>query len=193
MPSRLKLPATDLPAPRRLPILAREIYEPQEDSALLLRAIMEGGYSGARACDMGTGSGVLANELAKRFGKVVAVDVNAAARKSAFAANVSFVLSDLFSGVRDRFDLIAFNSPYLPGDEDARWSCGDGSKLVDFLRQAKGRLARGGKILFLISSLTPERVGQAARKLYSARIIAEQRLPGFETIFVLELSLARKR
>jgi release factor glutamine methyltransferase len=167
-----------------------EVYEPQEDSFLLLEVLQKLRLSGGTACDMGTGSGLLANELAKSFKEVVAVDANPAALKSRFAKNVRTVESDLFSKVKEKsFDLIVFNSPYLPGDEDARWSCGDGSLLVRFLAQAAERLADGGQVLLLVSSLTPKKVPASARKLFGrVEIAAEKRLPGFETLFVLRLS-----
>jgi release factor glutamine methyltransferase len=184
-------PAKKIPLPLGMKFPSPEIYEPQEDSSLLLGAIRKLNLSGKLACDMGTGSGILANELAKRFGKVIAVDVNPEALKSDFAKNVVPIESDLFANVKEKkFDLIVFNSPYLPGEEDARWSCGDGTVLATFLKQAKGRLSEKGRILFLLSSLTPQVVSETARKLFKrVEIVAEERLPGFETIFVLELGI----
>ncbi len=171
----------------------QEVYEPQEDSELLLSVIRKLGLSGKLACDMGTGSGILANELAKGFGAVVAADVNPAALdpKNFAAKNIRPVESDLFSGIPERrFDLVVFNSPYLPGDEDARWSCGPDAKVVaDFLARAAGRLSEKGEILLLISSLTPPQASAAARRLFRrVEIAGERRLPGFETLFVLRLS-----
>ncbi len=169
-----------------------EIYDPSEDSALLVGEILSGKYSGETACDMGTGSGIVAKALAKFFGRVVAVDINPRARESFSwedAEKISFVESDMFSKVRkEKFDLIAFNSPYLPGFEDRRWSCGDGEVLVRFLSDAKEFLSETGEILFLVSSLTPETVLSEARKLYAVSIASEMRLPGFETLFLLRLS-----
>jgi len=169
----------------------REIYDPSEDSALLLSEILSGKYSGEMACDMGTGSGIAAKALAKFFGRVVAVDINPGARESFSgkdAEKISFVESNLFGSVpKAKFDLIVFNSPYLPGFEDRRWSCGDGEILVEFLSDAVGFLSERGEILFLISSLTPERVLSEARRIYSVSIASEMRLPGFETLFLLRL------
>jgi methylase of polypeptide subunit release factors len=149
--------------------------------------------SGKLACDMGTGSGILARELAGKFRMVVAVDINPGILTLDFPENVRAVRSDLFGKVREKnFELIVFNSPYLPGAEDARWSCGDGSLLVKFLERAKGKLAKGGRIIFLISSLTPEIVQKRARGLFSVEILAEKRLPGFETLFVLGLRRGKR-
>ncbi|MFH0962017.1 MAG: methyltransferase [archaeon] len=172
--------APNFPAPR-------EVYDPQEDSKLLLEKIE--GLSGKRACDMGTGSGILAKKLAKSFAQVIAVDVNPEAGKVEFPGNVEFVKGNLFSRIakRENFDLIVFNSPYLPGYEDRRWSCGEGEVLVEFLKSAEGHLEDDGKILFLISSLTPKIVSATARKLYRVEVVGEARLPGFETLFVLRL------
>lgn len=173
----------------------REIYDPSEDSALLVGEILSGKYSGETACDMGTGSGVVAKALANSFGRVVAVDINPRAKESFLGkenGKIAFVESDLFGSVPlEKFDLIAFNSPYLPGFEDARWSCGNGENLVKFLFDARRFLSERGEILFLISSLTPETVLSEARKNYSVSIASEMRLPGFETLFLLRLSPIR--
>src|SRR5690606_18476496 len=81
----------------------------------------------ARVLDIGTGSGAIALALAKErpLAQVVAIDVSpaalAVARTNAQAlalANVEFVQSDFYAGVRDgKFDLIASNPPYV-GDRD---------------------------------------------------------------------------
>lgn len=173
------------PAPPLFP-LPREIYEPAEDSRLLTTYVKR--LKGKRACDMGTGSGIVATALAAGFEKVVAVDINPFSGNSHFPKNVTFVESDLFSNVLGKFDLIAFNSPYLPGYEDRRWSCGKGEVILRFLEEAKRHISKGGKLVLLISSLTPEAVSNRARRIYSVKVVGEERLPGFETLFLLELS-----
>ena len=71
--------------------------------------------------DMGTGTGCIAIELAKYFknAEITAVDVCQltldTALKNAKMHNVeiNFVLSDIFSNVGDKFDLIVSNPPYI--------------------------------------------------------------------------------
>lgn len=170
-----------------------EIYEPQEDSYLLAGVLQ--GCLADRALDMGTGTGILASILAKNCKEVVAADINpeavARARKGIKAENVSFVLSDLFKNVKGKFDLIAFNPPYLPGEEDSRFSCGHKAKLLKrFFSGAKAHLSDKGKIVFLLSSLTPIKLAEIRKAGYGLRKLAEKKL-FFEKLTVYEAVLER--
>lgn len=75
--------------------------------------------------DIGTGSGCIAITLNKELGcKVVGVDISneaiAVAERNVInnEADVEFILSDVFSNVRDKFDVIISNPPYIRKDED---------------------------------------------------------------------------
>ncbi len=168
------------------------MYEPREDSELMLDAIRGLDLRGERALDMGTGSGILAGELAGRFEDVVAVDIQQEAvdRVDAFGIkNVEAVKSDLFENVNGgagagKFDLIVFNPPYLPEpyEDDVELHCGDGGVIARFLEGAKEHLKPGGRVLLLLSSITPKIPldGWKCRKVRSRKI-------SFEELFVLEL------
>jgi release factor glutamine methyltransferase len=85
-----------------------------------------------RILDVGTGSGVIALTLAKRFPKanVTATDISdealALARENALrlglAGNVLFLKSDLLAGVEGTFDLIVANLPYIATSDRATLS-----------------------------------------------------------------------
>ncbi|MBI4014740.1 MAG: methyltransferase, partial [Candidatus Aenigmarchaeota archaeon] len=101
-------------------------YYPEEDSLLLAEEARKAAKPGMGCLDMGCGSGIIAIMMAKKGAIVTATDVSkdsiAATRKNAIANDVAItaVESDLFAAVRDKYDLIAFNPPYLPegeGDE----------------------------------------------------------------------------
>lgn len=140
------------------------IYTPREDSFLLERYVKQ--YSkNKKVIDVGTGSGIQALS-AKESGakKVIACDINPEAVKLVNEKGIETFRSDLFSNIREKFDLVIFNPPYLPEDERED----DESKLVTtggkrgdeiilrFLKQAIEHLNKNGKILLLISSLTPQ-------------------------------------
>lgn len=123
------------------------------------------------------------------------------ARMNAMAnriTNVEFRLSDLFSsiGVNEKFNLIAFNPPYLPVKEkgllERSWSGGRGGlEVVEaFLRQAGGHLSPGGRILMVASSLNSMDglEGLFSRNVFSYAIIAEEKIP-FETLYVISSSV----
>ena len=97
-------------------------------------------------------------------GEVVALDVNPEAIEEASEnleghENVDVRESDLFENVEGVFDLIAFNPPYLPGDDEdvddeGMWVGGDtGEELTEeFLDEASDFLAEGGVVIFVVSS-----------------------------------------
>ena len=138
------------------------IYEPREDSYLLQKHVKE--YAHGKVLDMGTGSGIQAKTALEQTPDVLAVDINKEAVEYCQQQGIPSKQSDLFSNISEKYDLIIFNPPYLPEDkqEDAeskQITTGgqQGNELLTrFLQQAKKHLAPEGKILFVISSLTPD-------------------------------------
>jgi len=138
-----------------------KIYEPREDSFLLKKQVKR--FAKGNVLDMGTGSGIQAKEAAKKADKVVAVDINRKAiehcKKNIKDKKIKFKVSDLFSNVRGRFDLIIFNPPYLPNNPKSEDLALDGGKkgyeLIErFLKNARKHLEIKGKMLLVFSSLT---------------------------------------
>lgn len=140
------------------------IYEPREDSYLLMRNLSK--YVKNRSVlDVGTGSGIQAQEAIK-FGasKVLALDVNSEAVDAAIKKGINAIRSDLFSKITGKYDVIVFNPPYLPYDsqEDAESSLitsggPKGDELISrFLTQAPRFMTKKGIILIIVSSLTPK-------------------------------------
>lgn len=135
----------------------KPIYEPREDSFLLL-SVIEKQRPGENALDVGTGSGILALKLSKHAKKVIAVDINRKALKEFNKTikknrihNIKTVHSDLFSRVSGKFDLIVFNPPYIP-TEKIQFVDLDGGKngteiIERFLKDARKYLGKNGKIL----------------------------------------------
>ncbi|MEV0329164.1 methyltransferase [Micromonospora echinospora] len=94
----------------------RWYVDPLWEADLLIRLMLRRG--GARALDMGCGSGVLSLVLADRYESVLGVDVNprAVALSRLNAAlngltNVTFREGDMFEPAEGRFSRIVFNSP----------------------------------------------------------------------------------
>ena len=116
--------------------------------------------------DMGTGSGILAIESAKKGAKVIAIDINGdaikCARKNAKIHNVDIevICSDLFSCLKRRkiFDLIIFNIPYLdlkPRDTFDLSICDYKKEILKrFLDESHHHLKDGGKILIAYSTVS---------------------------------------
>ncbi len=149
--------------------LAKDVYEPAEDSYLMVEAALaEIGKSSQamRIIEIGTGSGIVSSVLMRNNPEhdYIATDISPLAVLCAKTNGLQVVRADLFAGLRGRFDLILFNSPYLPtapeervdGWLDHAWNGGkDGRTTINrFLQQLPAFLADGGVVLLLISSLT---------------------------------------
>jgi release factor glutamine methyltransferase len=140
-----------------------QVYTPDADTYLLLDAARQEVKGGDRVLEVGTGSGLIAVELAK-VTQVVATDINPHAVHCARSNGVAVVQNDLFCGIRNLFDVILFNPPYLPTQPEERiddWlehaldGGLNGRVVIERFSEHVGRvLAPGGRILLLISSLT---------------------------------------
>ncbi|MFF3846758.1 HemK2/MTQ2 family protein methyltransferase [Streptomyces sp. NPDC002328] len=149
------------------------MYAPQEDTELLTGALSEEPLArGADVLDVGTGSGALALEAARRDTRVTAVDVSrravCVARWNARRAGLPLrvLRGNLFDPVRgESFDLILTNPPYVPAPVPAdageprgsarAWDAGgDGRLVLDRIcREAPALLRPGGVLLMVHSAL----------------------------------------
>ncbi|HZF91718.1 HemK2/MTQ2 family protein methyltransferase [Streptomyces sp.] len=179
------------------PFIAPGVYRPQEDTSLLAAALSDEPLPpDASVLDVGTGSGALALEAARRGARVTAVDVS---RRAVWTAWVNARLSrlpvrirhgNLFEPVRgQRFDLILANPPYVPAPNGSlpprgrarAWDAGrDGRLLVDRIcREAPGVLRPGGVLLMVHSALSdPDRtVAQLREEGLKAAATRRSRIP----------------
>lgn len=144
------------------------VYSPREDSYTLLKALHNEPLSG-RGLELGVGTGVIALHICNHFDEFIGVDINLRAVDVAIhnaainnIQNVSFFYSDLFSHVSGTFDVIIFNPPYVPADEeitaveDLSYHGGkDGRRVLDqFLSQVPQYMSREGAAYFLHSSVS---------------------------------------
>ncbi|MCD6522339.1 MAG: methyltransferase [Candidatus Diapherotrites archaeon] len=153
------------------------LYEPHEDSFLLAEQVRR--FAKGKVLDMGTGTGILARVAKEAGAEVVTADINPEAKQDEFM----FIQSDLFEKISGRFDLIVFNPPYLPNDEEffdiALHGGETGRETLDrFLEQARNHLKKGGSILFVQSSITDIKKTQDKLKQlrYSYEILSKKHL-----------------
>jgi release factor glutamine methyltransferase len=174
------------------------VYEASDDSFLLLKNIKV--KKGENVLDMGMGSGIIGIHLAKLGANVTCADINPCAvelsKKNAGLNNVKInvVQSNLFEKIKNRFDVIVFNPPYLPTSKNERvddeinsaWDGGEeGDKVIlGFLKNFKKYLKKNGRCYLLVSSLNKK----ALKKIeeLDGGLIGEKKL-FFESLKVFQL------
>lgn len=187
-----------------------DVYEPAEDTFLFAENLTV--KEGERVMDVGAGCGILGILAAKKASNVLAVDLNPHAIRCAkensklngVSANMGFLQSSLFSALNPnvKFDLILFNAPYLPSEEwettswiERSWAGGaKGREVVDsFIQEVSNYLNSNGKVLLMQSTLTGvEETLRALNEIgFWAKVKAEQNLPFFETLTLIEAQAAK--
>ena len=174
------------------------VYEPSDDSFLLADNIRV--LENERVLDMGTGCGIQGIIASKMGATVTSSDISEEALKCAKknallnGADITFVKSDLFSGIEGGFDLIMFNPPYLPAEPEeikdelaSTWDGGEGGVEVTlgFIKEVKNHLKDGGRALLVASTLSiPENPRDIfAKQGLISKIIGEKPL-FFEKLYI---------
>lgn len=176
------------------------VYEPQEDSYLLCECIDET-FNNKTVLEIGCGSGIVSITAAKQGAKVTAVDIDKKALKHTKELaekenlNIKLVHSDLFENIKDTYDIILCNPPYLPDDKNVKDIALDGGKegweyIAKFLEQAKEHVHEKGYILLLFSNLSDKDKVLSLCKLNElfAHKVKEKHTGMFETLYVYKLT-----
>ena len=146
------------------------VYVPAEDSSLLADNLEI--KKGQSVLEIGTGSGIVAMYASRLTDDITVTDINfdacELARKN-FAENgienIEILWGNLFEVVENRkFDVILFNTPYLPTEDDEvldntinyAFDGGlNGRKVIDlFLNEVGNHLNDGGIVQMIQSSLS---------------------------------------
>jgi release factor glutamine methyltransferase len=178
-----------------------KVYEPAEDTFLLAENLMVN--ESDNVLEIGTGTGIIAIIVSKRAKKIIAVDINRFAVECAQKnveinhALVDVKLGDLFDPVEnEKFDLILFNTPYLPTDEDeivndeleAAWNGGeDGRSVINrFIEDLPMHLTPKGRVQLVQSSLSniEETIGMLMAMGFKVSVTASERF-FFEEVVVI--------
>ncbi len=176
-----------------------QVYPVEEDTVLLLKVALEESQHEDRVIEVGTGSGYIAASLLDRVRSVIAVDINPYAAAAARTRGVDVVRTDLFAGLRGRFDLVLFNPPYLPTNPEERlddWleyaldGGPDGRLTITrFLTELDEVLAPAGRALLLVSDLTGVEEVQALARAngFSTTLVRESMTEGERLLILLIL------
>lgn len=170
-----------------------EVYPPAEDTFLLIDNLII--KDSDEVLEIGTGTGIVSISASLKCKEVTSTDINPYAIKCAEAnvklnniKNINIIKSDLFENIYDEYDLILFNTPYLPVFEDEHvddeyskaWDGGEsGREVIDkFIKEAPDYLKENGKIQLVQSSLSDnEKTLEIFRKKgLKAEITAEEHI-----------------
>ena len=182
-----------------------KVYQPAEDTFLLAENLKV--KKTDKVLEIGTGTGIIAILASKITERIIAVDVNKyaveCARKNSKInhSNIDIKLGDLFDPVKDeKFDIILFNTPYLPTNEDERiddelevaWDGGtDGRVVINrFIEGLSEHLNPKGRVQLVQSSLSnvEETIGRLMEKGFDVSITANERF-FFEEVVVITADL----
>ncbi|MBN1234873.1 MAG: methyltransferase [Methanotrichaceae archaeon] len=187
--------------PSLAPFNSDDVYQPAEDTFLLLQVARAEALPKDIVLEIGCGSSYLTQELAPKVARLIATDINTHAVRAARARGIEVIRADLFQGIKGKFDLILFNPPYLPTqleEKTGQWidyaldGGESGRETIDlFIKDLAGHLRPGGRALLLISSLTGLVQVQetAAAAGLTAEMVAGERC-FFEQLHVLCLRVA---
>jgi release factor glutamine methyltransferase len=163
------------------------VYIPSDDTFLLAENLEI--KEGQSVLEIGTGSGLVSMYASLLTDDVTATDINynalELAEKNFRLNNINTIrleFGDLFEPVKDKkFDVILFNTPYLPTDSDDiinddlnyAFDGGlNGRKVIDlFLNEVKNHLNDGGIVQLIQSSLSDN--DETLNKLDELGFIAE--------------------
>ncbi|MGW6858373.1 HemK2/MTQ2 family protein methyltransferase [Streptomyces xanthophaeus] len=145
------------------------VYQPQGDTRVIAEALAQEDLTpGADVLEIGTGTGALALQAARRGARVTAVDVSwravVTARLNAVRQRLPLRLvhGDFTSVIPgDRFELVVSNPPYVPAPQagvpvrgpERAWDAGrDGRTVIDRICTHAPTLLRPGGVLLMVHS-----------------------------------------
>jgi release factor glutamine methyltransferase len=174
------------------------IYQPSEDSYLMTDILKEKlpelleKNPNLKMLEIGAGSGIhlqTSLNLGVKKENIFSSDINPDSVSHCNFLGFNCVQSDLFQAFtqeEDKFDLIIFNPPYLPGDKkepkDSQIATTGGKKgneiIQSFLKQAKSYLNETGKIFLITSSLSEsvnfQELGYVEKEIGCERLFFER-------------------
>lgn len=183
------------------------MYEPQEDSYMLREVLVNFLQNNPQSIclDMGTGSGIQGVAMIPYSSKVIFVDINPEVIeyvKQIVKENdkYEYVVSDLFENIdlkyKGKIDVIAFNPPYLPREEDElediELTSGEsGLEVIEkFITTSKLFLSTKGKLFFVASSLTDIELLESVlkREGFTYRVVMKKHF-FFEDLLIYEAEM----
>lgn len=168
------------------------VYQPSEDSYLMSEILKEKlpgllkENPNLKFLEIGTGSGIHL-ETAKILGiknkNIFSSDIDEKSVRHCNVLGFNCIQSDLFEKIKNKYNLIIFNPPYLPADKYDKGKDTTGGKkgnevILRFLKQAGNFLEKGGRIFLITSSLSKdvdfEELGYKAKEIGCEKLFFER-------------------
>lgn len=178
----------------------QNVYEPAEDSELLLETALSEVREDDEVLEVGGGSGFVSYFIKDRCKFLIATDINPNAVRCMKRLGIECIRTDIARGINYRFSLVLFNPPYLELEEferkhndHIRLAVDGGEKGVEvsvrFLEEIVRNLKPCGRIIMISSSTTfPELRNYLENSNYSWKIVKTKKL-FFEELYALKLEL----
>ncbi len=174
-----------------------DVYAPDDDSVLLIESLEVS--PGDEVLEIGCGSGIVSIHCAKAGATVTAVDINPMAVECTIVnaedngVEIKARVSDVYENVHGTFDLVIFNLPYLPVQEEgmleAAWSGGEDGldPLRKLLDGTDEHLNPDGRLVVVTCSLMDHGRLDTMLETYKVKKLGSRSL-FFERLDVLEIS-----
>ncbi|MGM0405798.1 MAG: HemK2/MTQ2 family protein methyltransferase [Thermoplasmatota archaeon] len=175
------------------------VYSPSDDTFLLVELINLKGDE--RVLEIGCGSGFISLHCASKGCETTSVDISKKAVENTLSnavrndLKIDVKVSDMFSELSGKWDVIIFNPPYLPKERDIehdlRWDGGErgDETLLNFLPEADDHLEKEGVVYFIYSDRAPtDDIEKIIEKKYSL-VQKNSQTFTFETIYAVRLRL----
>uniref|UniRef100_A0A7C2S3Z1 Protein methyltransferase n=1 Tax=Archaeoglobus fulgidus TaxID=2234 RepID=A0A7C2S3Z1_ARCFL len=138
------------------------IYEPAEDSELLLEAALKEIKPEDEVIEIGAGSGFVAERLKDMCKYILTTDISPYAARELRCRGLDVVMTDIAGGIKKKFSLVLFNPPYVELEDELKkgdWLdvAIDGGKrglevIRKFLDSLEEIMDDGGRAILIASS-----------------------------------------
>ncbi|NHW88548.1 MAG: methyltransferase [Archaeoglobales archaeon] len=174
------------------------IYEPAEDSELLLRAALKEVKKDDTVIEIGAGSGFVAENLVDKCSFLLTTDISPFAVRELKKKKLNVIRTDIAKGVKKKFSLVLFNPPYLELENELKrgfWedcSINGGKEGIEviskFLDTLRDFMDKKGRAIIVVSSLNPRVFDEIKKRGFIFEIIDEEKL-FFEKLYAVKILL----
>lgn len=181
-------------------------YEPEEDSFLLLeQTLKQIKENNLDICEVGVGSGYVISNLINKFpnNNFYGSDINPFAIEQTKKKNseIKLINSSLLEKFEQKFDLIIFNTPYLPLEDNEKYedisfkdkAIYGGEKgyevIEEFIYEINDKLKDDGQVIMIYSSLSNHNYIKEIlhKNLFNYKLLKEES-HFFEKLYCLQIT-----